>query len=353
MHWVDEHQEGSDELNLRQKEILKLVVSGYIQMSQPVSSLFIARKYRAGLSSATIRSIFSDLEEKGYLFSPHRSAGRVPTEKGYRLYVDQLPERLDLAEEDRRLIQKEYLKREFQLVDILEVNSRILSMLTDYAGVVLSPEPEQSVLKHIELIDMGQDEVLVVLVTRSGTVYSKILSLENRIPADYLQKISRYLNETLKGCDLREIRSRLEEESEGGEMVQYFPMIARTITANFDLVKGEEQLFTSGLDNLYTQVAQGQMERIKGLGNLFDTGDPIRSIFKKTLDLDGLVVLINGDRDNRLDNLSIVTGSYKMGEKRIGAIGVIGPNRMDYVRVLSIVEYTRALISNMITKLSN
>lgn len=351
-----------NDINLRQKEILRLVVDGYIQRARPVSSFYIARNYNPALSSATIRSIFSDLESKGYLYSPHRSAGRIPTARGYRLYVEQLPEKLAIPEADMKFIQKEYLKRDFQLYDILDVTSKILSMMTNYAGFVVGPEPEQAVLKHIELIDMGQDEVLVVMVTRSGAVYSKILYLEKRIPRDYLHKISQYLNDTFKGCDLRDIRNRLDSDQAGDEdILQYFSMIARTISANFDSVKGEEQFFTSGLDNLYALISRGKSERIRELGYFFESSEQLRRIFKKTLNLDDVFVLIDDEdnnsndyeKDDRLNDISIVSGSYRMGEKRIGAIGVVGPNRMDYNRVISIVEYVRCLISNMITRMSN
>ncbi len=339
------------EITDRQAEVLNMVVSGFIHQSQPVSSFYIIENYDVNLSSATIRSVFAALEKKGYLFSPHRSSGRIPTEKAYRYFVDQLPPPAVLLDEDQRVIQAEYLKHEFRLPDILDVTSRILSMLTTYAAVVLGPEPEQAVLKHIELIDMGEDEVLVILVTRSGAVYSRTLFLENRIPGDTLRQISRQLNEMFKGMDLSEIRERLKSSIEGAN--RYFPLIAKTIAENFDSVSGEEEVFTYGLDNLYRAMAEsGEPGRLRDIGELFHHTDFLRGVFKKAISLDDVEVVIEGDRDERLAGLSVISASYKMGEKRIGSLGIVGPNRMDYVRVMSIVEYIRRLTTNMVTRIS-
>ncbi|MCR9145327.1 MAG: heat-inducible transcriptional repressor HrcA [bacterium] len=356
------------EITERQGDVLKMVVGGYIDQAQPISSFYIIENFDVGLSSATIRSVFADLERKGYLYSPHRSSGRVPTEKAYRFFVENL-DRLGvgLIDEDQRKVQSEYLKHQFRMPEILDVTSKVLSMLTSYAAVVLSPEPEQAVLKHIELIDMGQDEVLVILVTRSGAVYSRSVFLENRIPGDTLRQISRRLNERFKGMDLAEMRTRLQGlESQAADSLrlspdgidgeqQYLPMIARTIADNFDPVREKETVYTAGLDQLYSQLAASGRgpKRLNELGELFDSHDFLRGIFKKSTSLDDIDIVIQGDVDDRFDGLSIISASYKMGEKNIGSLGVVGPNRMDYVRVMGTVEYIRRLISNMITRISN
>lgn len=343
-----------------------MVVGGYIEQAQPISSFYIIENFDVGLSSATIRSVFATLERKGYLYSPHRSSGRVPTEKAYRFFVENL-DRVGAAliDEDQRKVQSEYLKHQFRMPEILDVTSKVLSMLTSYAAVVLGPEPEQAVLKHIELIDMGEDEVLVILVTRSGAVYSRSVFLESRIPGDTLRQISRRLNERFKGMDLAELRSNLRgleeigtfsfSQDAGAAEQRYLPMIARTIAQNFDPVREKETVYTAGLDHLYSQLAASGRgpKRMNELGELFDSHDFLRGLFKKTINLDDIDIVIQGDVDERFDGLSIISASYKMGEKRIGSLGVVGPNRMDYVRVMGTVEYIRRLISNMITRISN
>lgn len=344
-----------NELTERHSEILKMVISGYIQTAQPVSSFYLAERPQMNLSSASIRHILKDLEKKGYLISPHRSSGRLPTEKGYRYYVSAASSNRLVPDDERKFIQQEYLKKEFQIKEILAVTSQILSMMTNSMGVVIGPEPEESVLKHIELIDMGEEEILFLLVTRSGTVYSKTLAIESRIPADVLQRITRYLNEAFKGSDLREVRQRLLDEKQevGHDIYRYFPMIARTITANFDSVKGAEEIYTSGSELLLRSLSEEQKSSVNDLKIFSATDELMRGIFKRAVPMDDVVVTIDGDRDDRLSGLSIITASYKMGEKRIGSLGVIGPNRMDYQRVMSLVDYVRVLISSMITRMSS
>jgi len=343
------------DINVREQEILKLAVNSYIQTAQPVSSLYLVEHNQIPFSSATIRSIFVDLENKLYLFSPHRSSGRIPTEKAYRFYVETLGDaRPQIEGEERTYIQKEYLSCPFSLSDLLEGTSRILSGLTNYTGVVIAPQAEESVLKHIELLDMGEDEVLVVIVTRSGSVFHKTLVLEQRIPPDYLQKISRILNELYKGMELGMIKEELYNQVKIGEDIQhYFSIIARTIVNNFDSVKGEEELYTYGEDRLYSCVGSSDVKAVENIGKLFSSRKYLRSIFRKAINLDEIHIMIDGDKDERLAGLSIVAASYKMGEKKIGSLGIVGPNRMDYTRTISIVEYISVLISNMITRMSN
>lgn len=346
--------DAGEDLTLRQKEILKLVVSGYVRTEMPVASSLIAEQFQVGLSSATVRSIFAELERKGYLFSPHRSAGRIPTEKGYRMFARELPDLVQLPEEERRLIQEEYLRREFQIHEILAATGRILSMLTDYAGVVIAPEPARTVLKHIELIDLGQDEILIVLVTRSGTVFNKSMFLDDRIPPDVLHKISRYLNELFKGCDLIEVRERLRLEADvRNDLYQYFPVVAKSILANFDAVSQGDFVYTSGVERLMTSIEQSHRGSLAQLGSISDSSNAIRGIFARSIPMQDLVISIDGDRDPRLGGLSVITASYKMGEKHIGSLGVVGPTRMDYVRVVSVVEYIRHILSGMITRMSS
>ena len=345
-----------EKVTAREAEVLTLVVLEYVRGGRPVSSLHLTDSFDLGVSSATVRSALVDLERKGYLYSPHRSAGRIPTEAGYRFYVERLPADQSLDEEDRVLIQKEYLRRGTEPAQILDVTCRLLSMLTNHVGVVIGPEREKTVLKHLELIDMGQDELLIVVVTRSGLVYSKTLHIEDRIPGEYLRRISQYLNSVFKGCDLEEVRTRLADSSGDSEALpDYFPIVARTIAANFESVYGEPEFYTAGLDRLYGQLA---LERPgdrtnEELGELLQSGSFLRGLLRPTTELEDVVVVVEGDHDRRLAGLSVVTASYKMGERKMGTLGVIGPNRMDYPRVVSLVSFVSRLTSGMLTRISN
>lgn len=340
----------------RQANVLKLVVEEYIKQDRPISSLFLTEKFDLGCSSATVRSIFKCLDDLGYLFAQHRSSGRVPTERAYRYYVTNLNVAPGIQEDEQKVIQAEYLRHDFRMAEILETTGHLLSMLTDYAAIIQSPAPDSSVLKHIELIDMGEDEVLVIIVARSGTVYSRTMHLERRIPGDYLRRISRQLNEMFKGMDLAEMRHALEKEDHNDkESPNYYQMITHTIVENFDAVQGQGRVIVQGLDKLYAHFGDDSWahNRIRGLSSLIQSNEFMGGVFQRARNLDNFEILIEGDRDERLRGLSIITASYKMGEKRIGSLGVIGPNRMNYMRVVSLVEYIRHIMSNMITRISN
>ncbi len=341
----------------RHADILRLVVEGYIHTGQPVSSLYLTENFNLGISSATIRAVFADLERSGYLYAPHRSSGRIPTEKGYRFYVQSLLSEQFTTDVDQGFIQSEYLKREFRIPEILDATCHLLSHLTEYVGVVLGPEPEAAVLKHIELIDLGQDELLVIFVTRSGVVYSKTLFIEDRIPGALLYRLSRYLNHYLKGNDFNEIKRKLLEDpyadTSDREICGALNSINRHLAGSFNLVKGEDELYTAGLEKFFARIAGQNRQKLEELSELFRSQEKIRSIIKETIALDEVLVSIEGDMDETLHGLSMVAASYKMGEKRIGSIGVIGPNRMDYRKVVSLVDYIRILMSRMMTRMSN
>lgn len=341
------------ELSPRQQDILYLAVNDHILNSMTISSLQLTERYDLGLSSATIRSLLSELEQKEYLYSPHRSSGRFPTARGYRFYLDHLQDNHYLSEEDRMLVQSEYLKRDFQLIDVMETSSRIMSMLTDYAGVVMGPRPEMAVVKHIELIDLGEDEVLIVVVTRSGSVYNRSIYLEERVPGEFLHRISRFLNSLVKGKHLADAKAIIIEQMHNPrEFSEHIPLIVNSLVANFDLVGGEEEYFTSGVDKLYSHLGETG-ERIKELGSLFDKEGSLKRIFRQASLYDDLVCTVENDRDVKVPGVSVMATSYSMGGRQIGSIGVVGPNYMNYSKVISVVQYMSYLISNMVTRLSN
>lgn len=345
----------SFDLSAREEEILCLVIDAYILQGVAISSLQLVQLYDLNLSSATIRSILAELSRKGYLFATHRSGGRIPSERGYRFYITKMPARLspfDPAQEEQMAIQKEYLRRNFVIDDVLQATSKILSMLTNHAGLVVAPSAEKAILKHIELIDVGPDEVLMVILTRSGTVYTKNITVETRVPRGYLQQISKYLNEQFKGFDLRDVETKLNEEPVGleGELRQYANILVKTLALHFVTVgqRDQDNIIITGLDRVVDDFAASESQ----ISRIYEMKDTFRSILKRTIDLDDIAVTIEGDRNPTLAGITVLAGSYRMGERKIGAVGVVGPNRMDYRRVIRIIEYLRIIISGMITRMN-
>lgn len=340
-------------LTAREEEILCLVIETFIKTGVPISSLQLVQTFDLKLSSATIRSILAELSRKGMLFAPHRSAGRIPTERGYRFFIRRMPARLppfDPAQDEQMAIQKEYLRRNFQMEDVLEATSKILSMLTNHAGLVVAPSAERTILKHIELIDVGPDEILMVILTRSGSVYTKNITIEDRIPRSYLQQISRYLNEQFQGLDLQDVERQLGECPAGleGELYQYASLLLKTLSMHFASMGQRNDVYITGLDRVVEELGSSEFN----VSRIYEMKDIFRGILRRAVDLDDIAVTIEGDRNPTLSGLTILAGSYRMGEKKIGAMGVVGPNRMNYRRVIRVLEYLRIVISGMMTRMN-
>ena len=334
----------------RNTEILLMLVDGYIKNTVPISSQYITQQPGIKLSSASVRSIFANLECEGYLFSPHKSAGRIPTEKAWGYYVSKLSLSSSnyVQEEDKCYIQNEYLRQNLSIDDILSATARIMSILTRYATLIVGTASNGSVLKHIELIDMGTDELMLILVTRAGRVLSRRVYMEEHISQDILRDIAYQLSQTFQGIDLKDLCNEIIAKGKSSKQ-RYYATLANALEKNIRLMANEQTLYKEGFDQLYGQLEEGSF---RYLSNLLSQDNSQHALWQE-MDNSELDVFIGGDYDNRLAGISLISGSYKMAEKRVGSINIIGPNCMDYRRVLSLVEYVRFVISNMLTRLSN
>ncbi|MBE7438441.1 MAG: heat-inducible transcription repressor HrcA [Spirochaetales bacterium] len=341
-----------DELSPRQQEIVRCLVGSYIGTAQPISSGYLASRFSFGVSPATIRSDFVDLEEKGYLISLHRSSGRIPTEKSYRFYVLGLTNEWLVDEADQTFIQQELLRHPLQLHEILKATAQLLSMLSSYSAVVLSPRLQMTVLKHFELIDMGQDEVMVLMITRSGLVLHHSVVLDQHLPRSVLQQFSRFLNHSFAGADLEEMRQKMDGLMAMNEAFRPFKdTISRALHGSLDAFGRKNDTYAYGQENLlYQLMSSGQVDRESV--TVFDQNF-LQDTLQQSMQVDDILVMIDGDADRRMQGLSMILKSYKMGEKQIGALGLIGPNRMDYVRMIGLVNYMSRLLSSLITRISN
>lgn len=340
------------ELSPRHRMILKFLVEDFVTDNRPVASKTLCEKYEIGLSSASIRTVLKELEDYGYVISRHTSGGRVPTERGYRIYVDNLVSLYELGIMERQRIQEEYLRNQFKLEQILKATARVLSSLSEAAGVVIAPEKSLDTVKHVELIHVNGEELLMIIVMRSGTVVHRNLFVGQNISQETLYQISRFLNDNIKGYDTREIHNHIIPKlltlKEGPEA---FYIIAKSLINGFTLEEDEETLFIDGLKNIYENLKDNDRE-LHTIMSLLDEKTFIRDFLKEYKDLDGVFTIIGKDGDTQLSGVSIIASNYKMGEKRIGSLGIIGPQRMRYDRALPLVEFTSKLVSEMITKMS-
>jgi heat-inducible transcriptional repressor len=294
-----------------------------------------------------------DLERMGFLMSPHTSAGRVPTDKGYRYYVDSLLDTYDLVMNEKVKMREELVKREMQLDKIYTSLTRTMSLISKYAGVVLTPQPDFTVVKHIELVLLDNNEILVILVTRSGMVINKRVIVSTNLTQDDLYRFSKYLTGELGGYSLMEVKRGIFEELRKNTTPDRDKEMALDI-AQLAMSENEEpELYIDGVENLLHIPEMVEAERLRGLLHLIEEKKVLKAIMEKTMEKEGVHTLIGEEiTEAEVSGCSIVSSSYKIGNKKVGVVGVIGPTRMDYEKVVPLVDYTGKIFSEFLTKMS-
>ena len=341
------NQPEQESLSERGQVILKELIERYIRDGQPVGSRSLARAF--DLSPASIRNAMADLEDLGYLASPHASAGRVPTEQGYRFFVDMLlkVEPLeDRAEDDvrNRLIRPE------DTAALLNSASATLSELTRLAGIVSVPRQEHAALRRIEFLGLSERKVLVILVVNNLEVHNRIIETERKYRPSELEQASNFLTERLCGKDLSAIRSQLIVE-----MREDRASIDRMMAMALDMAEqalgpedAEEDFVLSGQTNLMGFTELADVEQLRRLFDAFQEKQAILHLLDRCIYAQGVQIFIGHEsRTSGLDGMSVVTAPYESGGRVVGVLGVIGPTRMAYNRVIPIVDLTARLLSNV------
>ncbi len=344
---------GERPLNERESSILGALVYEYITSGKPVGSRSFVQKYSFSISPATMRNTMFDLERMGYLKSPHTSAGRIPTDKGYRYYVDSLIDTYDYLVNGKIKVKEEFIKREIQLGRIFESLTRTISLASKYAGVVLTPKPDFTVVKHIELVLLDNNEIMAIMVTRSGIVINKRVIVSTNVTQDELYKCSKFLTSELGGYSLMEIKKGvidgLRERLPKDEQSQMAMDIAQLALAESE----EPDIYVDGVENLLHIPEMIESERLRSLLHLIEEKKVLRKIMEKTMESEGVYTLIGEEiREAEVSGCSIVSTSYKIGNKNVGVVGIIGPTRMDYEKVVPLIDYTGKLFSDFLTKMS-
>ncbi len=345
-------------LDERESSILSGIVYEYITTGKPVGSRSFVQKYSLSISPATIRNIMSDLEAIGYLMQPHTSAGRIPTDKGYRFYVDTLLDSYDFVRNEKidvkeDLIKEELIKRELHLDRMFSSITRMLSFISKYAGVVLSPIPDYTVVKHIELVPLGNNNILFVLVTRMGMVLNRKVTISSSINYNDLYMYSKYLTGELCGYSLFDIKEDVFVKLRDNRMISETEEIALDV-AELALTKNDEPvLFIEGIENLLHIPEMVVSEKLDGLLHLFEEKSILKGIMERNINKDGVNTIIGEEIDgDDITGCSIVFSSYKIGSKNVGSLGILGPTRMDYEKVVPLVDYTGRMVSDFLTEMA-
>jgi heat-inducible transcriptional repressor len=338
-------------LDERKQQILKAIIHNYITTVEPVGSRTISRKYYTGLSAATIRNVMADLEEMGFLTQPHTSAGRVPTDKGYRFYVDSLAVLPKLTKAESTRIDQNYQATLYQEVEeLMTVTTKLLSLITQQAGIVfLLPRLTHMVCKRLELVRLRSRQVMVILVSQTGMVGNKIITTEEDLPQEKLDTITRFLNERFVGLTLSMIRQQIMAMM-AEEQAQYDLLLQRSVQLcqkTFLEDDQEGEMFVGGTINILNQPEfVADLKQMRAIFQALEDKKQLIKILDACLQNDGVKVFIGTESQiEAIRECSLVTHSYYSGEHPIGVLGILGPKRMEYPRLISIVDYTAKALS--------
>jgi len=336
-------------LDARSKQILHAVIQLYINSPGPVGSRAVTKKFPIGLSPATIRNIMSDLEDMGFLRQPHTSAGRVPTDSGYRFYVDTLT--ADKSDIDTELASELIRKLELIRTDVnsfLDNASRMLSELSHYIGISVSPNTYQTTLSRIELVPYRKNQIAVMLITDEAVIRNKIISVEQETSREDLNRLAGYINERFGGHTLEDIRKTILEEV-ANDSILCDNLITEAMSICRDVFSvSESDVFISGLSEALTLPDFCDIGRIRGLLKTIEDKHVILRLLEKISATEGAQVFIGSE--NPLDELkqfSFVAAPYREGNRSIGAIAIIGPTRMNYSQAITLVDMTAKFITDI------
>lgn len=339
-------------LSERNKYILYAVIDSYIFTSQPVSSGVIAKRYNINLCPASVRNIMAALEEKGYLTQPHTSAGRIPTDKGLRFYVDGMLRLRKLNRNEREVIKKRY-KYPLEMRQIMEGTSKVLSILSHYMGIVLAPKFPNIIIKHIKLIRLRHRHILVIFVSVSGIVYNKMVDVEEDLSQVELDSMSAYLNKIASNLPFAQIKMKLLNEMKK-ENILCDRLLSKALEIGHKITKKSEDmedLYIDGRVNMLERLKFNDIEMMKGLFRAFEEKSILIKILDKSLNTEGVQTFIGSENEfNEVKSCSIVVASYGIRGYNLGTLGVLGPKNMNYSKVIPIVSYTAKLVEELLYK---
>ena len=336
------------ELNERKMKILKAIVKDYIETAEAVGSRTISKKHNLGVSAATIRNEMADLEELGYLVQPHTSAGRVPTEKGYKLYVDLLMGTNELNDSDKEIIEKCVESNMNHIQDLIHETSKMLSQLTNYTTIGTTKIVKPSVIKHIQLVNMGEHSILLIVVTDIGDIKKTDIPTKKYLDQAKLNIISDNLTKKLAGKSITDIDNNLIAFIKY-EIGEYSSIVDKLLSVlNSNVSDDDVSITLNGVTNILDYPEFNDVLKARSFLDMLETKETVAKIIQsKGILQDNTNIIIGSDNDcQQAQDCSVVTATYKVDNEQIGRISFIGPTRMDYSRIYSIINYMNILLNN-------
>lgn len=339
-------------LTNRQLLILQLTVDDFIKSAQPVGSRQLSKKPEAPFSPATIRNEMADLEDMGYLEKTHSSSGRVPSEKGYRFYVDHLLKEKKPNSEDSKLLSSIFQERFMETEELIRKSATIISDLTNYTSILLGPDSTMHKVKRISIVPLDAKAAVAIIVTDNGHVENRIFNVPSGFTASDIEKMVNILNERLIGTPLSHLQKMLLEETK--TVLEMHIDRAAELYTSFQQaisISSEERLYFGGKMNMMNQPEFTDIDKMKLFFDFIEKGTPATTFFNDIHT--GIAVRIGSENNhNAMEDLSVITATYSAGDDMAGSIAIIGPKRMDYGRVITLLDLLRGDLSRELARLT-
>jgi heat-inducible transcriptional repressor len=336
------------ELTYRARKILYSVITEYISTGEPVGSRKLARRYGLNLSAASVRNVLADLEDAGFLSQPHSSAGRVPTDAGFRVFVDALVQMREVGADDRAAVMAR-MQGLTPGADLPREAARLLSSLTGTVSLVAPPRTSSETLTQLRFVPLGQNRVLAVLVTRGEKVQNRIVTLEEDVDPRELEHVHNYLNDIVSGRTLGEVRAALASQMETARG-EYVRLSRAMVDAALDRDADEPpEVVIEGQGLLFDRPEFQSAEKIRAFLRTFEEKERLLGLLDRTIQTGGIQVLIGAETKlENMEDVSLVSAAYRQPGGSAGTVGILGPTRMDYAKVVPLVEFTAATVERLL-----
>lgn len=339
------------QMDERKRKILRAIVQDYIATAEPIGSRTIARKFDLGVSSATIRNEMADLEDLGFIEQPYTSAGRIPSDAGYRYFVDCLMDPKELNTEEMEIIERESSKRINELQEVIAHTSKLLSELTNLTSLVLGPHKGRSTFGKMHFLPYQPGQVIMVIVKENGVVENHIVDVGENLTAEELQHVAEVFNNKMRGYSIDQVKRSLLHEiySELSRQRLLIDNAMDMLRAILDDNEEDERIHLGGTLNMLNHPEFRDLGKVKTLFKVFEENEPLKKIL--TPRQEGLNVTIGGENTlKEFRDCSLISATYKVNGLTIGAVGVLGPTRMDYAKVIAIVDFMTRSLTEVLTK---
>ncbi len=339
-----------DILTEREKRILELIMDDYINAAEPIGSRTISKMMKNRISSATIRNIMGDLEELGFLYKPHAVAGRIPTHKAFRYYVKNLSPLTAPGKKELKVLESLARPRYSYVEEIMEDASRTLAAISQYTSIVIEPKVNTMLFKEVEFVKLSKHTILIVFITSSGMVHKRIVHTDEELDVNVLNEMKRYMNEKFSGVPFYVLRDRILVDVRRDKEI--FNNLCAKIRDTLDAIideKSKREVYIEGTSKMIGIPEFSDLERLKELFQALEKKEKLVKLLDSCLREDGISIIIGDGNDMReMQGISIISSPYQIGEDSYGFLGVIGPIRMNYSRIIPIVSYTAKTVTDIL-----